>query len=171
MIYRLGAGSGVWMGLAFCLLAVCFFASVKVPDLSVLLFVLVLLIIPLEIFLMRRFALRSPSFRSVSALWMFGIVTFICGSLIAALFSAVYMIYIEPGFIHHYFDHTLDLLKQTGNTDQYETLQTFRNVLPGPMDFVETMFWTSTFFGSVLSLLLALLLPFTKLIIPKSSEV
>lgn len=170
-LVRLGSEGGVWVGVLLCLCACSLFASISRPEVSLLIFPLMLGFAPLEVWLMRKVALRNPAFRSLSPLWLYGIVTFISGALIAALFSAVYMIYISPGFINRYFEFSLDILSQStdaGMKAQYEAMKDAGGTLPSTMEFVSSMFWSVAFCGSLFSLILAAILPRTRLIYPKS---
>ena len=173
-LFRFGAENGVYVGIVLSLCALCLFCSMEYPVLSLLIFPLLLVLIILLTWLLARMARENPAFRLTSPLWMCGIVTFICGSLITALFSAVYMIYVSPGFIERYFMFTLEILSQSTDTavkGEYDRLLSMGSALPSSMEFVSTMFWTTSFFGSILSLVLALILPRTSLVVPKNKKV
>lgn len=162
-IISLGASSGVWIGLLLTCVAGCFFASVYSPLASFLMLPLMAGVPVAAFFFLMRVSRRSEVYCRFSPLWMCGIVMFIAGSLIAAFVSAVYMVYCEPDFLHTYFTNTLDLLKSTGGEMPSSAYDIERyldsGLLPSPMEFISGMFWASSFFGSVFSLIPAAVIP------------
>ena len=53
-------------------------------------------------FIMRRISRDEPSYMKISALWLGGIYSVIFGTLICCLLSALYLMFVDPGFIHSY---------------------------------------------------------------------
>lgn len=95
-----------------------------------------------------------------ASLWMLGISIFIGGSMICALCSYAYLQYIDPNFIYRQAVNAAELYKEldpdntSGIAEVIDSLID-NNMLPTPIEVAVEMLWTTTFFGSLLSMLLS----------------
>lgn len=163
-VYSYGARLGLRMGAWLCVMSACLLLSVKLPAL-ILITVPMLLLIPFFLYRMMRGVWNvEPLHRTVSAQWLLGILIFAGGSLICALFTGVEMLTLQPHFFEEYMRHILTTLQAAGMASAYgEQMDILRRMLehhiyPTPMQFAISMLWTTTFFGSLLSLFLAIVL-------------
>lgn len=161
-IYTSGANDGLKMGIYLSLL----FLMQSMGKNSLLLMSLssiMMLCIPVVAYVMLRKGYReSKGTSTFSAIWLHGILIFLCGSLIMAMVIYIYLTYVNPSFLRN----TLSSLIETYNgiddpnvtqiTDILTTIQT-QNLLPTPIQYAFTMIWTCGFFGSLLSMILALI--------------
>lgn len=169
-IIRSGAENGLWIGGVYTLSAVSFFLSLSVPFTSLLVFPLLFAVIPVAVWRLIRIGRISSLHARTASLWMAGIVMFICGALIACLVSAIWMLYIHPGFLSQYMDYTMQLIRQSDMQMPQESirqLEMMASTFPSPMKIVDAIFWSSSFIGSIISLVLALILPRTKYLVTK----
>ena len=161
-IYKFASESGVPMGLYLTLMSACLLLSVKIA-------ILPLLILPLGIgfpivlwALMKRIVKEEPSFNKFSSLWLGGIYTVIFGTLICMLLSGLYLVFVEPGFVHMYVNNALEAVEASPMSAEYEnSVAMMRNameahILPSGLEFLTTMAWFTCFVGSIMSLILAL---------------
>lgn len=162
-VYAQAASAGLPMGALLCGTAACFLFSLRWPAVSIGVFPLLCCTIVLLYKKMRRLAAAEESYRRVSTLWLFGIYTFVFGSLIAALFSAVVLIFVEPGFIGRYLMESVAQVEASPMAAELaEQTALMRRaldagILPSESQFVSTMGWLTAFGGSMLSLLMAAL--------------
>lgn len=160
-VYKYAAESGLPVGIYLTAMSACFLLSLKLP-------ILPLAIVPLAIgfpFLlgrgMKRLAIVEPGFAKFSSLWLYGIYTVIFGVLICSLVSALWLVMVDPGFIHEYIVRTLAEMEKLPDAARYadstdimrEALE--QGLLPSGTQFVASMAWFTSFAGSVLSLFLA----------------
>lgn len=155
------AHAGLPMGLYLTAVSMCLLGSLKVDVLPILMLPLVCGI-PIVLYrLMKRTCTEDPSCCRVSSLWLMGIYTFIFGSLICALVSNLYIVFIEPGFVKDYIMMAIRDLESSPNAEAFASQIDLMHraveghALPGSMQFVASMAWTTCFFGSLLSLITA----------------
>lgn len=161
--FRRGADDGVIMGL---LLIIVFFTgsqSFKYTLAADLTPILMLAGVPLlTFFLLRRSYVRDNGLTLFSSLWMQGIVTFFCGSLILAIVMYAYMRWGNPGFMREMVVHMTEFYDAMPVTPQSrEVSQIFHtmldeNTFPSPIDVAIESIWLGVFSGSLLSMLAAL---------------
>ncbi|MCM1291230.1 MAG: DUF4199 domain-containing protein [Prevotella sp.] len=90
-------------------------------------------------------------------IWLAGIYIFIFGGFISGLFTAIYMIWIEPGFFSLYIEKYLAMVENMPDSEalnqQADILRRMleNNLMPRAMEFVSAMMWATGFFGSLLS--------------------
>lgn len=163
-VYRFGADNGIWMGIYLTLISVCFLMSVRLPILSMLIFPLLLGVPAVLYVLLRKVVKSEPGYCRVPAMWVCGIWIFVFGSLICGLISALWIILFDPDFIQQYFRNSIAMMEQTNLKSAYaseiaQLKQALRSgTLPSPMEFVFTMIWSTSFFGSLLSLVVGWLI-------------
>lgn len=161
-LFHASARQGLVYGVVFTAMSACLLGCLSVPALSLLSVLLgagAFLYLPASL---ARVARRHPAYCSFPALWMSGIVQFICGALICSLLTSVFLLYVSPGFLGAYFH---EMVRQVNELQAAATLNsqlsTLNSPLPLPsvMDFVSAMFWATSFSGSMLGLVLGAVLP------------
>ena len=160
--YHLGAKAGLPVGLYFVAM---FFLFVLMSKLALASFVLMLMILCMPIMLystMRITVSKTQGRVAWSSLWMQGIMSILCGSMICGFVTMLYFKFVEPTFL-------LDLVQMCVDTyasipgkesaQMAEMLQELINtgMVPTATSFTMSMFWLTAFSGSMLSLFLALI--------------
>lgn len=164
-VYYQAANFGLSFGLLLTLASGCFIMMQRLPSLSVIISVILIVCIPVYLYRgMIRLCRKNEIFSRFVTLWVFGIYSFIFATLICALITAFYLIIFEPTFIYDSMNSAIASLKSIPAADieyssQIDIMQKAvdRHLLPSPMEFVISMSWTSCFFGSMLSIPLAFL--------------
>lgn len=160
--YRRGAEDGLTFAIY---LVVMFFASIyttKVALLS-LLVILMMLGVPFVIYrYLRRAFVADRGTSLMSALWMHGIMIFLCGSLLAGAVEVVWLRWIDPTYIVDQLHSVIDLYENSGwdrGEEMAEVLQRMidNSLVPSAISIVMEMIWLSVFTGSLLSALISLL--------------
>lgn len=163
-VYKYAAEAGLPIGCYMTLLYACFLLSVRWDFLSLLMFPLMLLFPFVLGYMMRRMATTEPGYNRFSPMWLFGIYTVIFGTLIASLFSSLYLTFVDPGFVNTYISNTIAIIESSPMAAEYEaTTDMMRRALdshqvPSGLQFVTTMGWCVCFSGSMLSLVLSFIL-------------
>ncbi|MCH5227559.1 MAG: DUF4199 domain-containing protein [Muribaculaceae bacterium] len=163
-IYKYASEAGLPAGLYLTLMSACMLLSIKVPALPVL-------ILPLGIgfpillwSLMKKISREEPAYNKFSSLWLGGIYTVIFGTMICMFLSALYIVLVEPSFVHLYVNNALIAVESSPLAGEYEaSIEMMRkaidaHVLPSGLEFLTTLAWFTCFCGSILSLFLALLM-------------
>lgn len=163
-IYKYASEAGLPAGLYLTLMSACVLMSIKFPALPMLL-------LPLGIgfpfvlwVLLKKIVKAEPSYNKFSALWLGGIYTVIFGTLICLFLSGLYVVFVEPGFVHLYITNAIEAVESTPMAGNYEaSIRMMRealeaHLLPSGLEFLTTMAWTTCFCGSILSLIIALLM-------------
>lgn len=163
-IYKYASEAGVPAGLYLTLMSACFLLSVRMPNLPVF-------ILPLAIgfpfilwLLLRKICKAEPSYMKFSSIWLGGIYTVIFGTLICFFLSALYVVFMEPGFVGLYFNNALEVLEASPLADEYQSSITIMHeaidahILPSGMELLLTISWFTCFTGSLLSLFIALIM-------------
>lgn len=161
--YKRGADYGGVLGVYLSILFLVTAYSLKVPGFSLVAFIMMVLV-PMLIYVMLRRSYVADMGKTIfSALWMEGIVAFVCGSLIAATVSMIFMRWIEPDYIERTLHSVIEMynsgvLGERGR-EVAEVLQAAidQHRLPKPIELVVDMVWLEVFTGSMLSMLMALL--------------
>lgn len=97
-----------------------------------------------------------------SALWMQGIVTFFCGSLILALVSFVFMRWIEPDYIESVMRQVVEVYGGASWPQGREAADVLQHALdaglvPRAIQVSMELLWTGVFTGSILSIVVSLI--------------
>ena len=167
-VYKYAAEAGLPIGIYLIGMSACVLFSLSMPALPMLVPLLALGFPVLLGYYMKRLAKACPSYGKFSALWLFGIYSVIFGTLICSLFSALYLVVINPGFIASYVSTTLSTIEASPVAAEYVDMTTVMRSalesrrLPSGMQFVTTIGWFSCFVGSMLSMLLAGILSASK---------
>lgn len=162
--YRYGSDQGFFFGLYLTCMFVLSVLSVRIPfpPLS-LLSMMMMFGVPFLIYRWLRLTyVMSKGTLGLSALWMQGIMIFICGTLLSAVPMVIYLKYINPGFIVDQLKGFIDLYAEgdwEGGRQSAEILQMMidRKLVPSAISVTMEMVWLGVFSGSLLSLLMGLL--------------
>lgn len=161
-IYTYGANDGLKMGIY---LSVMFLLQCTGTNSLMLMSLgtLMMLCIPIVAYILLRKAFRESRGNSTfSAVWLHGILTFLLGSLILALVIYIYLRFVNPTFLSDTLSMLIDTYSEIDSpqtsqlTDMLTTIKQ-QNLLPSPIQYAFSMIWTCGFFGSILSMLLALI--------------
>ena len=163
-IYKYASEAGIPAGLYLTLMSACLLLSIKVPALPMFL-------LPLGIgfpfilwILIKKIAKAEPSYNKFSSLWLGGIYTVIFGTLISFFLSALYVVFVEPGFVYLYINNAIEAVEATQMAGEYETtIKLMReamdaHLLPSGLEFLTSIAWFTCFSGSIISLFIALLM-------------
>lgn len=161
-IYSSGANDGLKMGIYLSIMFVlqCMGAS---NQLLMTFGTIMMLCIPVVAYILLRKGFRNSGGRSTfSAIWLHGILIFLCGSLIMATVIYIYLRFIDPGFLRNMLSSLIEVYSGIEDpsakqfTDMLTTIQA-QNLLPSPIQYAFTMIWTCGFLGSIISMILALI--------------
>lgn len=159
-VYREGAYKGVPMGIYLTLI---FLFTVWSEKSSLLSLAGLAMLCYTPFFAYRLIAKTHKKYFCTSdfaSLWMLGISIFIGGSMICALCSYAYLQYIDPDFIYRQTVNAVELYREldpdntSGIAEVIDSLID-NNMLPTSIEVAVEMLWTTTFFGSLLSMLLS----------------
>lgn len=159
-VYHRGASDGLIMGLYMAVMYVLQVSGLRAPMLS-LLGEAMMLGVPVAAYMLMRRGVRETAPPPVfSAIWMHGIMIFLCGSIIMALVAYVYMRFVTPTFIVDLFRTMAELYAGMGTDAGQEFSRVLERViearmLPTPISFAFSLMWLASFGGAMLSLLLA----------------
>ena len=165
-VYREGANKGVIVGINLSVLFFCAVLSDYVPLLSI---VALLLFVGIPFFvygIMNYIYKKYQRVADFSSLWMLGIALFLGGALICSLVTYVTLEYAMPDYIHRQAEKALELYQQTPQLNStglttYIESAIKNDLLPTSIEFAVEMLWLTSFFGSMLSLFLAIILRLT----------
>lgn len=159
-VLKRGADDGFAVGIVLCAIFLLSAYSVRTPMLSVPALVFVLFVPVMAYKLMRRDYLRLPSMRFFSALCMHGICMFFFGSLLLAAVMYVFMRYVQPDYLTDTMQQAIDAYNTIGTPQAREAAHMLqmmidKHLLPSAISLAVTSIWSTTFFGSILSMILA----------------
>lgn len=166
-VYTRGAEDGLVMGLCF----IAMFIMQLLGRASLIAGIagnLMALGVPLLLYLMLRRSYRTDKGRSTfSSLWMHGIMTFLCGSLLLAAIMYLYLRFIEPTFIADTVRDVVSVYRAIGSNDAEkiaDVLQSMidRHMLPSPIALTFSALWLGSFSGAVISLIEAAIVKLVK---------
>lgn len=156
------------MGLYLTAMSACILLSMRLPLLPMLLIPLMAGTPVLLWFLLRPLARRDAGNVSLFPLWLAGIYIFIFGTLVCGLLSALYLLFADPTFISTYVRTSVEAVEASpalaeAMAPQLEAMHEAlsRNIIPSPMQYTTMMMWSTAFFGSILSLVVAAAMTFT----------
>ncbi len=159
--FRRGADNGFLFGLYLSVLYLLMIFSSSVPLLNIPVLGMMVAVPALIYFMLRRDRLAPQGgVTIVGALWIDGLLTFLCGGLIGSLVVFIYMRWIDPDFIVSNIEQSISLLEAAGDADSIELADEFRSAMSNgfnvsPIVFAMTLLWMVTFSGSILSLILS----------------
>lgn len=167
-VYRRGADDGLFFGIY---LIIMFFASafsMAIPFAGLLSIILVLGV-PFIIYrFLRRSYVNDNGTTQFSALWVQGITTFFCGSLISGIVALIYMKWINPDFILTQIQTLIDVYmandwKEGKEIAEVLTKMIENNMLPTPINIVIESIWLAVFTGSILSMIVSMIVQARKI--------
>lgn len=164
-LFQLAAENGITFGLylsAIFLLLVYGNTSFILNTIGLIL----ILAIPLTLFrYMRKYHVSQNGNTNLSQVWTLGMITFLCGSLICALVTYIWLNFVKPGFIYEQATAALAAYEQVPELNNNDFVTILRQAieeksLPTPIEFVFQMLSFSFSAGVILSLLLS---PFARI--------
>ena len=165
--FRRGAEDGVLFGVYLGALSVCMLAGLRLPVLEVL-FLILAVGVPFYCFRrQRRSYVAAGGTLTLAPLWMQGIVMFICGSSIMALVMMVYLQWIDPDYMAYLKamvteSVALDPEAFAASGLKPADIDNLFSIIT-PAKFAVEMLWLSIFTGSILSLLMAVIVPLKRI--------
>ncbi|MDE7125884.1 MAG: DUF4199 domain-containing protein [Muribaculaceae bacterium] len=166
-VYKQGADDGFVFGAYLSVLFLMLGYSPYYPVLSLPALVLILFV-PFVIYkMLRRSYVRDLGLTDFSALWLQGIVTFVCGTLLMGCVAFVFMRYLKPGFIVEQVQSAADIyrsMSDAGSQHLADTLDLMveRHLLPAPIYVAVELMLMGIFSGSILSMALTWLVRMRK---------
>ena len=161
-VYAVGARQGLWAGVWFS--AIFLLQTMFNTSLFALLCAnLMALAVPIILYSLLRNRYRAGGCEaSFSEVWMHGIMIFICGSVIMALVSYVFLRFVDPDFLYRETGKLVEMYRSLDNatTSQIaDTLEEMRaqKLLPSAIQSAFSFLWIGGFTGSILSLIEAAL--------------
>lgn len=159
-IFERAASYGLWMGLYFTALFLLSVGAIRIGILNIVVLTMALFVPYLIYKQLRRTHIEAHGLETFSAIWMQGILTFACGSIILCLTSYIFMRWCYPSFIHDIFQLALDFYESQSDpasADMAEELRAVvdRRMYPTASTVAIMYLWFGTFSGSVLSMILA----------------
>ncbi len=157
-IGALGCDHGFVLGIYFIVMFVLMAYSLESATLGVVSVVMALAVPVVTFFFMRRFNRLTNRMASLSALWLHGILMFICGSIMLGGFVLVYLRWFDPDFIGRALKTGIEFYSQDKSTaDIADQLQLIldSNMMPSSVSIAISWMWSGCFSGSLLSLVVA----------------
>lgn len=161
-IYEIGANDGWKMGIYLSAVFLLQATGMKwIPGL-IIGNILMLGIPFIAYWLLRRKFIASGGTTTFSGIWLHGIIFFFCGSLIMAIVAYVYLRYINTNFIVDQIHLLSSTYSQIGTPEakafalQFERLIEY-HLVPSAIQMAFSLVWFCSFFGSMLSLILSLI--------------
>ncbi len=159
--YRRGADDGFIFGIYLSVLLLSMFAAPKIAILGPLALVLIICV-PLVIFLfMRRYDRQLSGCVTFPMFWMQGMVTFICGILLAGAVLVVYLTWIQPNLIYDQLTGLIETasLPQAKGTvieemGKMASEMIRQHIVPSPISIVVELILLAIVTGSLLSMTL-----------------
>ena len=158
--YKRGADDGFVFGGLLCAIFFGWVFSVRVPLLGLVAFGLMASVPFLIYRWLRRSYVADGGLTLMSSLWVQGITTFTCGGMISGLVSAVYLRWIEPGFILERVNEAIGFYSDfEGGEETARVLQQMldAHLMPSTIAIVIEMIMLCICSGSLLSALMAVL--------------
>lgn len=158
--FRRGADNGFLLGIYISVLYICMLLSSKVPVLNIVTLTMMLAVPVIVYFLLRRDRVAPGGMPTLGALWVDGLITFLCGGLIGSLVMFVYLRWIEPDFIISNLEQTVEMLKDAPDASGRELADEMQTAIDSgfsvsPIMFAMSMLWLAATSGSILSLIVS----------------
>lgn len=156
-VYRRGAGDGVYLGAVLTALYFSTAYSFMIPGLGLLSLMLIVAVPALIFVLLRRTFISDCGTTAYSALWMHGIMIFLCGAAISSAIAVVHMQWFEPDLLLKQMRMLIDTYNSTDWPQAKEIAHTLQlaidnHMLPTPINMTIDMLWLIVFTGSMLSM-------------------
>ncbi len=166
-VYSQGAENGVMVGLYLTAVSMLMFYGTASGLLS-LLSVLMLLGFPALLYVIeRRYQRACGGCADVPTLWLLGLVSTLCGSLVCGLIDYAWLQWVSPGFILDQANAAIEAYEKLPDMRDTELVKSLHRaielgMLPTPIEFVVNMILFTTFAGSLLSLVAAFVVNWRK---------
>lgn len=166
-VYKRGADDGFYFGIY---LSVMFFAtafSITVPFAGLLSFCMMIGVPFLIYRFLRRSYVGDYGTTTFSALWLQGIMTFLCGSLISGVVAYVFMRWVQPDYLLSTVQEVIKIYNDMDWPQGKEMADVLtkiveQNMLPTPIQIVVEFIWFAVFSGSMLSIIVSLIVQMKK---------
>lgn len=157
-VYRRGADDGFILGtyLSVWIILVC--ASLYNSITGLIGLVMAAGVPGLIFAMLRRSYVKDLGMSTFSFLWLQGIVTFVCGTLMMAVVAFIYMRFIHPDYVQELFLFVADRADELPSEGNHAMAQQFRLMVemkkcPSPIYVVLELMMSGIFTGSILSML------------------
>lgn len=162
-VFRRGAEDGIWFGLFLSVLFIFTATSIGMPLLGHFATLMALGVPVYAYFTLRKGFIENGCFYTFSEMWTYGIMLFLCGSLVMAMTAVVYLSWINPSFIYDQCQLAISIYRQMGGTTGNEIASTLekaieQGMLPSPISLSGNLISFSVFSGSILSIILSLII-------------
>lgn len=159
-VYRRAADSGWIFGVYLSVTSMLSLLSTQITIFGIITLIMMIGVPFLLFVFLRKMFIEEMGTSKFSALWMYGILLFLFGSLIAGLVTYIYLQYINPTYMYDTLVQTLNLLKSSpipDAKDMINIIQTFidKKLIPSPIEVVMQMIWLTTLTGSFLSIIVS----------------
>ena len=161
-VFGRGADYGAILGMWLTVMALAWIYADKVAPLAVAGLIMAI-VTPVVVYRFQsKEYVASGGKAPFADLWMLGILMFICGSLITGLVTYSVFQWLRPEFIRTQAELAAQIYESEPSLGMAEAGKILRDVieqgaLPSPIQMVMSLFWFTTFGGSVLSALTAVL--------------
>ena len=161
-IYQCASQWGLPFGLYLsCAAITSIFADYFLP-LNILFYIMVLALPFIVYYFQRRKFIEDDGFTEYAALWMLGILLFILGSIIAGFIVFLILQYIRPDFMYDQARQVIEAYSKMPQMRDSEILHVLQrmvdeHLMPTPIETVFNAFWFTSFGGSVISAITALI--------------
>ena len=157
---RRGADNGFLLGIYISVLYIGMLLSSKAPVLNFVVLAMMLAVPVIVYILLRRDRTAPGGMPTLGALWIDGLITFLCGGLIGSLVMFVYLRWIEPDFIVSNLEQTIGILRDAPDPSGRELADEMQAAIDSglsvsPILFAMTMLWFVGVSGSLLSLIVS----------------
>lgn len=166
--FKTGAEKGLISGAVMCAIFLASVSGMHFPLLNLAALGLIIWIPVMVLLQLRATRRQQPQWATFSGLWLQGIITFICGALIASTFAMLYFRLFDPDFVITTVDFLHEQYAAMPGQNAKEMSKIFASMIdngavPSAGTMVIGMFWVIVSSGSILSLLLALIARFAPL--------
>lgn len=154
--------AGVWLGLYLTARFACSVAGVYSPFYNVLAMLLFVGTPVILYYFMAQYHKTHILASGFSLLWMMGVMLFFFASLICAVPEYIFYEYVNPDFITNTIKQSVELVKELGLMENDAMMQELESMSASSMaitslQMVISSIWSNVFFGSILSILVALI--------------
>lgn len=166
-IYERAAADGAWLGVYFVALFGLSVASMRIALLNIVVLAMALMVPFIAYRYLRRTYVDCHGMATYSALWMQGILTFGCASLILSAAAYLFMRWIYPDFILDTLRMGVEFYRSEPSgaasqlADEFQAIIDTRQI-PSPVVISIMWLWLGTFTGSILSMFLAVIVRIAK---------
>ncbi len=167
--FRRGAEYGIIMGILFILL---FFSTMYLSNKSVAEFIptVLMLCVPITLYVILKKCYVIDEYETpFFGLWLTGVISFVCGSIILAVVVLIHLSFIDPDLLLNWLTQAADIYKSLDDTAAQQMGEQIDSILkdggiPSPSDMALQIVTTSNSIGMLLSLISSALI---KLLVKK----